>query len=84
MRGILAFIKIALLVNLLIFTKNAVKDLNDTLSNINSTIEKEKNKLISLNAELSYLSKPGRIEVLSKKYLNLVYPTVDQIDVLNQ
>ncbi len=84
MRNIIAFVKIALLVNLLIFIKNSVKDLNDTLYDLNFAIERERDRFTSLNAEFSYLSKPDRIDALSKKHLNLIYPTIDQIEVLNR
>ncbi len=84
MKVTLIFIKMLLLAGLLIFTKNAVKDLKDDLNEVNNKIQREKDRTIALNAELSYLARLDRLKTMAEKYLDLVYPDISKIDVIEK
>lgn len=51
--------------------KNKVIDISARLVNIQLRLEKEKNEIYTLKAELTYLQSPDRLTKLANKYLDL-------------
>lgn len=64
----------------LVLVKQRVSDVNLQLKEINRQLKDEQATIHTLNAELSYLQSPSRIQVLANKYLNLETIQLSQIE----
>lgn len=63
----------------LLQVKQKIKNVKSDIVEKKELIKKENDKIHSLNAEYSYLSRPNRIKKLSDKHLNLNYVKTQKV-----
>ena len=61
-----------------IVVETEVRDLEDRLAGIQRDLAREQEALHVLRAEWSYLNRPGRLEVLARRHLDLRVPEAGQ------
>jgi cell division protein FtsL len=66
-----------------LLVKNKVRVLERQLFDLKTEISTEKEKIVVLKTELTYLSRPDRIRSLAEKHLNLEPARIKQVIVPN-
>lgn len=79
LRNIAVFGLAALSGALLLHTSQSVQVAEEKLHDLQADAQREQDAIRMLKAEWAYLNSPERLEVLAKKYTNLVPPDPQQI-----
>ena len=79
---ILYTISIVASVIILFNIKNKVLNQSNHLKWLNNQLSQIENNISICESEYAYLSRPGRINKLQKKYFNYVRPHKDQIHIM--